>query len=54
MMTETAPIRPPVNPDCTAGKHPACRGDAWDLLTDSPAPCSCTCHSPDSSAAVAA
>jgi hypothetical protein len=33
-----------MNPDCTTGKHPACRGDAWDLHSDSPTSCECDCH----------
>ncbi len=34
----------PMNPDCEAGKHVACAGDAWDFNTDQPARCTCTCH----------
>ncbi|MCR1983996.1 hypothetical protein NSA53_17330 [Cellulosimicrobium cellulans] len=34
----------PMNPDCRDGKHRACAGDAWDLDTDQPTACSCTCH----------
>jgi len=34
----------PVNPDCKAGKHDACFGDAWDFEKDQPAPCECNCH----------
>ncbi|SDG21439.1 protein of unknown function, partial [Cellulosimicrobium cellulans] len=37
-------VTPPLNPDCRDGKHRACPGDAWDLDTDQPADCSCTCH----------
>lgn len=36
----------PLNPDCAAGKHHACRGDAWDDQTDEPTPCRCACHAP--------
>lgn len=35
---------PPINPDCLTGKHQACAGDAWDVLTDSATPCVCPCH----------
>lgn len=35
----------PLSPDCETGKHsPTCSGDAWDLLKDEPAPCTCECH----------
>jgi len=37
----------PMNPDCEAGKHTACAGDAWDFDTDQPVRCACTCHGPD-------
>lgn len=33
-----------MNPDCSAGKHPACAGDAWDTTHDQPTHCTCTCH----------
>lgn len=33
-----------VSPDCRAGKHGACVGDAWDDVLDAPAECSCDCH----------
>lgn len=32
------------NPDCAAGKHDACNGDAWDGDNDRPTRCTCTCH----------
>jgi len=32
------------SPDCWAGKHRACSGDAWDEDTDAPTPCECPCH----------
>lgn len=32
-------------PECTAGKHVNCVGQAWDLTLDKPVPCECpTCH----------
>jgi hypothetical protein len=34
----------PLNPDCAEGKDAACAGDAWDLVNDQPARCSCECH----------
>jgi len=34
----------PMNPDCRAGKHQACAGDAWDETNDQPAQCTCPCH----------
>jgi len=33
-----------MNPDCWAGKHQACSGDAWNEVEDVPAPCVCPCH----------
>ena len=33
-----------LNPDCAAGKHQPCAGDAWDEDTDTPTLCACTCH----------
>lgn len=33
-----------MNPDCRAGKHAACSGDAWDFGADRPMPCGCDCH----------
>ena len=33
-----------MNPDCRAGKHSACAGDAWDEQADAPTTCSCWCH----------
>lgn len=35
---------PPVNPDCSVGKHHACRGDAWDYTADQSTDCTCSCH----------
>lgn len=35
-----------LNPDCTVGKHPACRGDAWNNDDDGPTSCACSCHAP--------
>jgi hypothetical protein len=32
------------NPDCVAGKHDACNGDAWDNGSDAPTECGCWCH----------
>lgn len=32
------------NPDCVAGKHAACAGDAWDEAADGLVGCGCTCH----------
>lgn len=34
----------PINPDCLAGKHAACTGDAWDMIADDLTICACTCH----------
>lgn len=36
-----------VNPDCKAGKHDACNGDAWDTVQDAVTECPCTCHTPN-------
>jgi hypothetical protein len=33
-----------VNPDCEAGKHRACNGEAWDFTRDELAVCLCPCH----------
>lgn len=33
-----------INPDCRAGKHQACSGDAWDTKLDEPTSCRCLCH----------
>lgn len=33
-----------LSPDCTAGKHVACSGDAWDELWDALSRCECDCH----------
>lgn len=33
-----------IDPDCVAGKHRACRGEAWGEVNDRPAPCECPCH----------
>jgi hypothetical protein len=33
-----------LSPDCLAGKHKACRGDAWCFEDDRPAECLCACH----------
>ncbi len=33
-----------VNPDCEAGKHTACRGDAWCFDRDEQILCACICH----------
>jgi hypothetical protein len=32
------------NPDCEAGKHHVCPGDAWDSEADEPTDCACECH----------
>lgn len=32
------------SPDCKAGKHAACSGDAWDTAKDEPIDCACPCH----------
>jgi len=32
---------PPVGPDCVAGKHDVCAGEALDETTDTIVPCSC-------------
>ncbi len=39
-----------MNPDCAAGKHKACAGDAWDDFADGRVQCSCPCHSPSPTA----
>jgi hypothetical protein len=28
-------------PECSAGKHPNCQGEAWDTEADAPVPCTC-------------
>lgn len=33
-----------MNPDCVAGKHTACAGDAWDEQADALTSCACSCH----------
>jgi hypothetical protein len=33
-----------LSPDCEAGKHRACSGDAWDVAVDEPRRCECSCH----------
>lgn len=33
-----------LNPDCRAGSHRACSGDAWSLALDELVPCGCSCH----------
>lgn len=33
-----------LSPDCTAGKHRACSGDAWDVVADEGTGCECDCH----------
>jgi hypothetical protein len=33
-----------IDPDCRAGKHRACLGEAWDDVNDKPARCDCPCH----------
>lgn len=33
-----------LDPDCRAGKHAACLGQAWDEAADRMVPCGCTCH----------
>jgi len=35
---------PHLNPDCEAGKHAACRGDAWCFVEDTGVSCGCSCH----------
>ncbi|MCU1418693.1 MAG: hypothetical protein JWP32_2867 [Schumannella sp.] len=44
-----SPPSPPViiSPECTAGKHDACNGDAWDTVRDAVTDCPCTCHAPN-------
>jgi hypothetical protein len=32
------------NPDCAAGKHGSCAGDAWDDVADERVTCDCRCH----------
>jgi hypothetical protein len=34
----------PLSPDCEQRKCTACTGEAWDLLRDKPADCTCHCH----------
>lgn len=43
----TSPRSVQVNPDCKAGKHDACNGDAWDTVKDAVTECPCTCHTPN-------
>jgi hypothetical protein len=38
------PPRLTLDPDCVAGKHHACLGNAWDHDTDMPTDCACACH----------
>jgi hypothetical protein len=33
-----------MNPDCVAGSHKACRGDAWSIEDDRACDCECSCH----------
>lgn len=33
-----------LGPDCAAGKHHACRGEAWDHQADQETACTCICH----------
>jgi hypothetical protein len=33
-----------LDPDCIAGKHQACIGEAWDDTNDKPCRCECACH----------
>lgn len=40
-MKYTSAEPPPVCPECTAGKHDNCHGDAWDNEKDAPAVCEC-------------
>lgn len=42
------------NPDCQAGKHTACSGEAWDDTMDELAACPCLCHSDPAREAVVA
>lgn len=37
-------LQPPIDPDCRAGKHDACLGQAWDEEADEQVPCGCPCH----------
>lgn len=42
---EAAEPRPgPLSPDCLAGKHAPCSGDAWDTPRDVLTDCRCSCH----------
>lgn len=43
-----------MNPDCLAGKHPACNGDGWDYKMDGPVACRCACHTPNARVVTAA
>lgn len=36
-----------ISPDCQAGKHTACVGEAWDVTEDAPTGCECDCHTQD-------
>jgi hypothetical protein len=36
-----------VDPDCLAGKHPACPGWTFDDDLDDEVPCECGCHDGD-------
>lgn len=44
---EGAPDRPlALSPDCAAGKHTACVGDAFDWEREQVIGCGCDCHAP--------
>ena len=36
-----------LDPDCVAGKHQACIGNAWDDENDEPCDCGCARHGTD-------
>lgn len=38
---DTQPIALRFCPECAAGKHVNCRGEAWDTEADSTTPCTC-------------
>lgn len=43
-MTSPSPLA--INPECQAGKHRVCFGQALDDTTDQIVACECECHTP--------
>jgi len=44
MVADNGAATATVNPDCSAGKHKACSGTAWDDAADALTTCTCSCH----------